>query len=97
MSSELKCRKMRVAVYASNLDLLNKIVWAMLLSKGNSLARLAQSVERKTLNLEAAGSTPASGSIPVLLRFFFGDITFTRSYFRRKPLYMRSNYAGDES
>ena len=31
----------------------------------NSLnARLAQSVERETLNLKVAGSTPASGSIP---------------------------------
>ncbi|KAI1483677.1 hypothetical protein F4774DRAFT_405682 [Daldinia eschscholtzii] len=27
-------------------------------------ARLAQSVERETLNLKVAGSTPASGSIP---------------------------------
>jgi hypothetical protein len=27
-------------------------------------ARLAQSVERETLNLKAAGSTPALGSIP---------------------------------
>ncbi|KAI8961439.1 hypothetical protein F5Y11DRAFT_326176 [Daldinia sp. FL1419] len=29
-----------------------------------STARLAQSVERETLNLKVAGSTPASGSIP---------------------------------
>jgi hypothetical protein len=29
-----------------------------------TLARLAQSVERETLNLKVAGSTPASGSIP---------------------------------
>ncbi|KAI2628765.1 hypothetical protein GGR54DRAFT_362089 [Hypoxylon sp. NC1633] len=28
------------------------------------IARLAQSVERETLNLKVAGSTPASGSIP---------------------------------
>jgi hypothetical protein len=30
----------------------------------SSVARLAQSVERETLNLKVAGSTPASGSIP---------------------------------
>ena len=30
----------------------------------SSAARLAQSVERETLNLKVAGSTPASGSIP---------------------------------
>jgi hypothetical protein len=30
----------------------------------SSTARLAQSVERETLNLKVAGSTPASGSIP---------------------------------
>src|SRR5690606_33435915 len=30
----------------------------------NNRAWLAQSVERETLNLKAAGSTPASGSIP---------------------------------
>ena len=30
----------------------------------NLSARLAQSVERETLNLKVAGSTPASGSIP---------------------------------
>ena len=28
------------------------------------LARLAQSVERETLNLKVVGSTPTSGSIP---------------------------------
>ena len=32
--------------------------------KKSKQARLAQSVERKTLNLKAAGSTPALGSIP---------------------------------
>lgn len=31
-------------------------------------ARLAQSVERETLNLKVAGSTPASGSIPRCIR-----------------------------
>ncbi|KAI2630352.1 hypothetical protein GGS26DRAFT_107498 [Hypomontagnella submonticulosa] len=35
-----------------------------LVPDGLSLARLAQSVERETLNLKVAGSTPASGSIP---------------------------------
>ncbi len=38
-------------------------------------ARLAQSVERETLNLKVAGSTPASGS-----KFFF-DYLFIDSYF----------------
>jgi hypothetical protein len=33
-----------------------------------TLARLAQSVERETLNLKAAGSTPALGSIPDAFR-----------------------------
>ncbi|KAI1758273.1 hypothetical protein F4782DRAFT_19143 [Xylaria castorea] len=32
-------------------------------------ARLAQSVERETLNLKVAGSTPASGSIPDASQF----------------------------
>ncbi|KAF4489922.1 hypothetical protein CGCF415_v001000 [Colletotrichum fructicola] len=31
----------------------------------HQLARLAQSVERETLNLKVVGSTPTSGSIPV--------------------------------
>ncbi|KAI1489980.1 hypothetical protein F5X96DRAFT_638477 [Biscogniauxia mediterranea] len=45
-------------------------------------ARLAQSVERETLNLKVAGSTPASGSIPdaslitVGASFFFFSIIF---------------------
>ncbi|KAI3325749.1 hypothetical protein HD806DRAFT_455925 [Xylariaceae sp. AK1471] len=34
------------------------------LPNNNPLARLAQSVERETLNLKVAGSTPALGSIP---------------------------------
>ncbi|KAK3385277.1 hypothetical protein B0H63DRAFT_180997 [Podospora didyma] len=33
--------------------------------KATNLARLAQSVERETLNLKVVGSTPTSGSIPV--------------------------------
>ncbi|KAJ9488451.1 hypothetical protein VN97_g4850 [Penicillium thymicola] len=38
----------------------------------NSPAGLAQSVERKTLNLKAAGSTPAFGySYKPILRFLF--------------------------
>ena len=42
-------------------------------------ARLAQSVERETLNLKVVGSTPTSGSIPVgrtplLLPFLRSDV-----------------------
>ena len=37
-----------------------------------ALARLAQSVERETLNLKVVGSTPTSGSIPGgEMRFLF--------------------------
>ncbi|KAH8912270.1 hypothetical protein BR93DRAFT_70168 [Coniochaeta sp. PMI_546] len=55
----------------------------------SSAARLAQSVERETLNLKVAGSTPASGSIPdatsqkgafLLLPFFgFFSLCFPRA------------------
>ena len=41
----------------------------------NAPAWLAQSVERETLNLKAAGSTPASGSIP--------DASYLVGYFDR--------------
>ena len=46
------------------------------------LARLAQSVERETLkeflrNLKVVGSTPTSGSIPVVPSIFFGESFFS--------------------
>ena len=50
-------------------------------------ARLAQSVERETLNLKVAGSTPASGSIPdapsqkVLRTNFFASRGFFGFFF----------------
>ena len=44
-------------------------------------ARLAQSVERETLNLKVAGSTPASGSIPDASLITVGASFFFLHYF----------------
>ncbi|KAI0866771.1 hypothetical protein F4860DRAFT_454956 [Xylaria cubensis] len=47
-----------------NRSLADNYLWLPVTLFSPIRARLAQSVERETLNLKVAGSTPASGSIP---------------------------------
>ncbi|KAI0140232.1 hypothetical protein BJ166DRAFT_542481 [Pestalotiopsis sp. NC0098] len=57
-------------------------------------ARLAQSVERETLNLKAAGSTPALGSIPDAsqsLRYFAFFFAFSHFLLDMPPLTRKSH------
>ncbi|KAI0141467.1 hypothetical protein BJ166DRAFT_541625 [Pestalotiopsis sp. NC0098] len=46
------------------LSAIQDVITTAFFSNKQESARLAQSVERETLNLKAAGSTPALGSIP---------------------------------
>ena len=51
-----------------------------------SNARLAQSVERETLNLKVAGSTPASGSNPDALHTKHGHDLFFLDFLVLQPI-----------